>query len=77
MKPVVDGLRSTYRDKIDFMVYANLDGDRAASDFARRQRVTAVPTSMLVAPDGTELRRWVGAVSNEELGTAFERALSQ
>ncbi len=75
MKPVVDGLERTHGDRVDFVMHANLDQDGTASDLARARGVTAVPTSMLVAPDGTELKRWVGVVSEAELRNAFEEAL--
>lgn len=75
MKPVVDGLRRAYEGRIDFMVYADLDSRPDASDYARKQGVDGVPTSMLVAADGTELQRWVGSVSEVGLRAAFDAAL--
>lgn len=76
MKPVVDGLQQQYAGKVDFVVYADLDSDAAAGAFASRQGVSAVPTTMLVAPDGTELRRWVGSQPAEALSAAMDQALA-
>lgn len=76
MKPVVDGLQQSYGERIDFVVYADLERDSRASAFAQAQGVTGVPTSMLVAADGRELRRWQGVASRAELQQAFDAALS-
>lgn len=75
MKPVVDGLQQAYGDRVDFMVYGDLNNDSQGAGFARAQGVTGVPTSMLVAPDGREVRRWVGAASEQELRDAFDEIL--
>ncbi len=74
MKPVVDGLQATYSDKLDFVVYGDVNADPNVSQFATAQNVQYVPTMMLVSADGVELKRWVGAVSGEELKAAFDEA---
>lgn len=75
MKPVVDGLQKQYSGRVDFVVYADLNADAEAGAFASRQGVSAVPTTMLVAPDGSELHRWVGAKAPFELQRVIDSAL--
>lgn len=74
MKPVVDGLQQEYADRIAFEVYEDVDADAAGSALASAHGVSAVPTMMLVAPDGTEVERWVGARPADELRRAFDAA---
>ena len=74
MKPVVDGLQTSYSDKLDFVVYTNLNSEQSVSQFADSQGVVYVPTMMLVNAEGTELTRWVGAVADGELKMAFDEA---
>lgn len=75
MKPVVDRLQQEYRGRIDFNVRADLNADSEGDVQAREHGASAVPTMMLVAPDGLEVERWVGGVSSEELRSAFEESL--
>ena len=72
MKPVVDGLQTSYSDELDFVVYANVNSDQGVSQFSMDQGVQYVPTMMLVSADGVELSRWVGAVAEGELKMAFD-----
>ena len=74
MKPVVDGLQVSYSDKLDFVVYANVNSEQSVSEFADDKGVQYVPTMMLVSADGVELNRWVGAVAEGELKMAFDEA---
>ncbi len=76
MKPVVDRLRRRYEGRIDFMVYADMNTDPDASDYARQQGVEYVPTSVLVSPTGEELERWVGAQPEGTVSAAFDSALA-
>ena len=71
MKPVVDGLEASYSDRLDFVIYADVNSEQDVSVFAQDKDVEYVPTMMLVSPDGVELNRWVGAVSEGELKMAF------
>jgi thioredoxin-related protein len=74
MKPVVDRLRASYKDRIDFQVYEQIDISDDGRGLADTHGVTAVPTMMLVAPDGTEVTRWVGGVPEDALIVAFDGA---
>lgn len=76
MKPVVDRLQGQYADQIDFLVYPAVDQDSSAGSFANQHGVQAVPTMVLVTPDGTETERWVGAQPEQTLRARFEMALA-
>lgn len=76
MEPVVDGLRQGYAERVDFMLYSELDKDSAASGFASGQGISVVPTTVLVARDGTEIKRWIGARTDNEFRAELEGALS-
>ena len=72
MEPVVDGLQQEYAGRIDFQVFKDVNTDEAGSALAADHGVRAVPTMMLVSPEGTEIERWVGARSADELRSAFD-----
>lgn len=74
MKPVVDGLQQEYAGRITFAVYEDVDADAEGSALADAHGVSAVPTMMLVSPDGAEVERWVGARPADELRQAFDEA---
>lgn len=75
MKPVVDGLQQEYAGRVAFEVYEDVDADDEGSGLAAAHGVRAVPTMMLVSPDGTEVERWVGARPADELRRAFDAAV--
>lgn len=77
MKPVVDQLQQTYNRRVDFALYPTIDLDSAGSKLANTQGVTVVPTMMVVAKDGRELRRFVGAQPQDTLAAALDDALSR
>lgn len=58
-----------------FNVYSDVDADMTVSEFAYEHGVEYVPTMVLVAPDGTELERWEGYVSDPVLRASFESNL--
>jgi len=72
MVPVVDGLQQTYSDRIQFVVYKDANASAEVSDFATEHGVQYVPTMMLVSAEGVERDRWVGAVAERELSSAFD-----
>lgn len=76
MKPVVDGLRQAYSDRVEFLVYPELDKDPTASEFASLRGVTAVPTMAIVSSGGVELWRGVGFQDKSTLEAELGRALS-
>ena len=67
MKPVVDRLQGEYSGKVDFFVYGEVNSDPAASEVANQHGVTAIPTMMFVAADGSELDRIVGSRPESDL----------
>ncbi len=77
MKPVVDRLNGDYAGSVDFLVYADVNSDPEASEFASRQQVNAIPTMMLVSADGTEIARWVGGQSEVSLRQALDGVTGQ
>ena len=77
MKPVVDRLQGDYVNRVDFLVYADVNSDAEASEFANRQQVSAIPTMMLVSADGTEIARWVGSQSEVSLRQALDGVTSE
>ncbi len=77
MKPVVDRLENRYADKVDLFIYAEADKDRQAAVFAGEHRVQGVPTTVVVGPDGRELKRFVGATSEERIAEALDAALEE
>jgi len=77
MKPVVDRLGQQYSQRMEWLVYFDLNSDAQAGAFASEHGVSAVPTMVLVAADGTEVMRWVGAQPEEILVTSFEAELDR
>lgn len=77
MKPVVDRLRANYEGRVDFQVFAQIDAAPDGRDLADAHGVTAVPTMMLVSPQGVEMARWVGGVPEPTLFAALDRAVSE
>ena len=75
MKPVVDRLQTEYADRIDFYVYGEVNSDPAGSQLANDHGVTAIPTMMIVASDGTETSRIVGARPESEMRAQLDAAL--
>ncbi len=67
MKPVVDRLRGEYAGTVEFVVFAELSSRPDASDFAVKQRVSVIPTMVLVSEDGTELQRVIGSLPEADL----------
>lgn len=77
MKPVVDGLSQRYGDKIEFKIYAEVNSDPEGNKLAGEHGVNGIPAMMLVAPDGTEEKRWVGGQPESELTGAFDDAAAR
>ena len=68
------GLEAEYWGEIDF-VY--LDREAAANaEVVQAYGATSQPIFVLVAPDGTEIQRWFGAPSPDELRAAFDSYLA-
>jgi len=74
MKPVVDRLAGEYSGTVEFIVYADTSSDTGAGELANEHGITAVPTMVLVAPDGTEVDRIVGSLPEAELREKLSEA---
>lgn len=71
---MVHGLESVYWGQVDFVYIDREDG--ANQSVTQRYGIRAQPVFVLVQPDGTEVQRWFGAVSEGELRTALDGYLS-
>jgi thioredoxin-like negative regulator of GroEL len=76
MKPVVDRLAATYKDKVDLYIYAEADKDTKAAAFATSQRISSVPTIVVVGSDGREIERFVGTTPERTVAAALDKAQS-
>jgi thioredoxin-like negative regulator of GroEL len=74
MKPVVDRLSKEYAGTIEFVVYHDVNSRDDIRQFTAAQRVSAVPTMVLVSAEGTELRRLVGSLPEEDLRRVLDSA---
>jgi thiol:disulfide interchange protein len=74
MKPVVHGLEGEYWGQIDF-VYLDID-DPANRELMQRYGFIGQPLFVLIAPDGTEVQRWLGRVGEDEFREAFDAYLA-
>lgn len=73
MQPIVDRLRDQYGDQV---IFTALDADQANTepmrvDLGYRFR----PYFVLLAPDGTVLKQWAGAVRESDFNDAISAAL--
>lgn len=76
MKPVVDRLEQRYTGQITFYIYAEADKNADAGEFASRQGVRAVPTTVLVNEKGEEITRWVGSTAEDVISKEMDRLLT-
>lgn len=67
-------LEAEYWDRVDF-VY--LDRENSAnSDVVEQYGIRGQPVFILIEADGTEIQRWFGRVSADELRQALDNTLS-
>lgn len=65
MRPVVNGLKQKYSDKLKFI---NLDfDDKANASLEQKFKVEGQPTLVITDGQGNLVKRWVGVVAGEEL----------
>jgi len=76
MKPVVDRLANEFSGTVEFIVYADTSADPGAGELANEHGITAVPTMVLVTPDGTEVDRVVGSLPEADLRDKLSEARS-
>ncbi len=74
MKPVVDRLEQEYSGAIDFYVYPDVNADAEVGQLADAHGISAVPTMVLVAKDGTEIDRIVGSLSESDFRARLDQA---
>lgn len=72
--PVVDGVKAEYEGVVDFAVYRKVNSDSSAGQLASSHGVSAIPTMVLVAPDGTEIDRLVGGTDEAGLRDFLRQA---
>jgi len=74
MKPVVDRLANEYSGTIEFIIYPDTGADPRIGELANAHGINAVPTMVLVTPDGTEVDRIVGSLPEAEFRDRLEAA---
>jgi thioredoxin-like negative regulator of GroEL len=74
MKPVVDRLQARYQGSADLYIYAEADKDPQAGAFASTHGINGVPTTVIVNPQGREVRRFVGPASETDVAQALDAA---
>ncbi len=72
--PVVDGIKDDYEGIVDFAVYGEVNSDSSAGQLASQHGVSAIPTMVLVAPDGTEIDRLIGGTDEAGLRDFLRQA---
>lgn len=69
------GLEEAYWGRVDF-VY--IDRENPANEvILKKYDNRAQPEFILIAPDGAEVRRWIGAPGEDELREALDSYLAQ
>ncbi len=71
MKPLVEGLEKTYKDKVEFR-RLNVEDDQAAVALAEQYGVQYVPTFIFVTSDGVTSTTLVGEQSEAAMKTALD-----
>jgi len=71
MKPLVEGLEKTYKDKIEFRLL-NVEDDQAAVALAEKLGVQYVPTFIFVTADGVTSKTLVGEQSEATMKAALD-----
>jgi len=72
MAPVVHGLESKYRGRIEFL-YLNTAEPRTAK---HALGFKSTPHIILVHPDGTKFREWTGIVPEADLAAGLDALLN-
>ncbi|HEX2916384.1 MAG TPA: thioredoxin fold domain-containing protein [Chloroflexia bacterium] len=70
MRPVVNGLKQQYGNRLKFV---NLDfDDRTNESLEQKYKVNAHPTFIIVDGQGNLVKRWVGIVPADEFKRELE-----
>jgi len=71
---MVHRLESEYFGQIDFIYLDQYE--EANTDVFNRYALRGRPIFLLLQPDGTEIRRWFGFITEEELRGAIDELLA-
>jgi thioredoxin-like negative regulator of GroEL len=74
---VVESVQGKYEGAVDFVIYGEVNSDSAAGQFASQHGVSAIPTMVVVDPDGNELDRLIGRTDEAGLRAFIDRAVAQ
>jgi hypothetical protein len=75
MAPIVHGLEDRYSDRMEFS-YLDID-DPATATFEQTLGFRYQPELYLLDAQGNVIKKWIGAVQEQELAAAFDAALEQ
>lgn len=75
MAPIVHGLEDRYFDRMAFS-YLDID-DPGTAVFREALGFRYQPELYLLDAQGTVIKKWIGAVPEQELAAAFDAALGQ
>ena len=73
MAPIVHGLETEYKDRINF-VYLDIDDPRNET-FKRDLGYRVQPHFLLIDGDGSIIQQWIGPVPEETFQFSFDLAL--
>lgn len=71
MKPLVERLEQTYKDKVEFRKL-NVESDQAAIDLANKMGVQYVPTFVFVNSNGVISKTVVGEMTEQNMSSAAQ-----
>lgn len=71
MKPLVEGLKPQYADKVEFRLY-NVESDQAGVELANKLGVQYVPTFVFVNSDGVVSQQVVGEQTEAQMKQALD-----
>ncbi len=75
MAPIVHGLEDRYSDRMAFS-YLDVD-DPANTGFEQTLGFRYQPELYLLDAQGQLIKKWIGAVAEQDLAAAFDAALGQ
>jgi thiol-disulfide isomerase/thioredoxin len=71
MKPLVEGLEKTYKDKVEIRRY-NVETDQTGVELAQKLGVQYVPTFLFVTKDGMVSKTLVGEQTEQGMVAALD-----
>jgi thioredoxin-like negative regulator of GroEL len=76
VKPVVDRLEPEYSGRITFIKHDEVWSNRESAAFASENGIRAVPTMVLVSPDGREIERILGGADEARIRGMLDSGLN-